>query len=231
MMVAVRFGDWKKVMELDVLPPGNFSVQWPYGYGVERSFSLAVAAVRQKRVEESQTHLIQLRELMREVSTGQNGLLTNLSLIANHTASAVVARAIGNIAGSLEALQKAVEIEMGMPYDEPPTWVLPTRECYGQALIHAGRFAEAEQNFRQSLYGYSFHAEPNCGWAMHGLRQSLQKQGGHEAEIQNLTQQMLEAWRHSDVPLTSPCLLLGDADEDLDQDAAAFIISSPAQLV
>ena len=30
--------------------------------------------------------------------------------------------------------------------------LLPTRECYGQALLHAERFAEAEDVFRQSLY-------------------------------------------------------------------------------
>ena len=41
--------------------------------------------------------------------------------------------------------------------------LLPTRECYGQALLHAERFAEAEDVFRQALEVDSFHAEPMPG--------------------------------------------------------------------
>ena len=41
--------------------------------------------------------------------------------------------------------------------------LLPTRECYGQALLHAERFEEAEDVFRQALEVDSFHAEPMPG--------------------------------------------------------------------
>ena len=38
--------------------------------------------------------------------------------------------------------------------------LLPTRECYGQALLRQERYSEAEQVFRTALEGDSFHAEP-----------------------------------------------------------------------
>merc|ERR1711865_1013334 len=139
----------------------------------------------------------------------------NLTYIANFTASAVLAHAHGDLSASVELLRQAVDIEMSMPYDEPPNWLLPSRECYGQAQMDAGRLDEAEKTFRASLYGYSFHAEPRCGWALFGLRATLQRQQQHLAtsqraeEITNLTGQISLVWQHSDVPLTSACLHLG----------------------
>ena len=49
------------------------------------------------------------------------------------------------------------------PPAPPGPRLLPTRECYGQALLRAERFAEAEGIFRQALEVDSFHAEPKPG--------------------------------------------------------------------
>jgi len=212
MVVALRFGDWATVRQLDVLPPGNFSVQWPYGYGVVRHFSLAVAAAHLGRLRDADAHVSGLRNLMPSVAATKTAKLISLAHIANHTASAVVAHERGHLELSVEALRLAVEVEMAMPYDEPPSWLLPTRECYGLALMHAGRPEDAEATFRSALYGYSWHAEPHCGWALLGLRMSLSQQQPTPRrleEIENITQHLDHVWQHADVPIRTPCSILG----------------------
>merc|ERR1712048_122381 len=138
----------------------------PYGYGVLRHFSLAVASTHLGRAKDAEMHVGSLRALMPAVALSQNQLLVNLTSIANHSVTGVLASAQGNMELAVQALKQAVDMEMSMPYDEPPPWLLPSRECYGQALLNAGRPADAESTFRAALYGYSFHAEPRCGWAL-----------------------------------------------------------------
>jgi len=212
MVVPLRFGDWDNVRQLDSPPPGNFSVQWPYGYGVVRHFSLAVAAAHLGRLRDADAHVSGLRNLMPSVAATKTAKLISLAHIANHTASAVVAHERGHLELSVEALRLAVEVEMAMPYDEPPSWLLPTRECYGLALMHAGRPEDAEATFRSALYGYSWHAEPHCGWALLGLRMSLSQQQPTPRrleEIENITQHLDHVWQHADVPIRTPCSILG----------------------
>lgn len=162
-----------------------------------------------------------MRELVPVVEATKNIDWVNLTAIANHTLTAIFAHWQGDIQGSVAAMWNAVEVEMAHQYLEPPGWLLPTRECYGQALTNAGRLVEAEQTFRAALYGYSFHAEPRCGWALQGLRTSLQKQQVHNftthraSEIRNITVLIDEVWSFSDVTLTSPCLLLSDLHQVL----------------
>lgn len=215
MLVSVRFGDWNLVEKQDVAPPGNFSTQWPYGYSVLRHFSMAVAKANLGKLSDAKVHIGQLQAQMPVVEGSKNKLWSNLTAVANLTASAVLTHAQGDIRATLELLENAVDIEMGMSYDEPPNWLLPSRECFGQALMDAGRHREAEKVFRALLYGYSFHAEPQCGWALHGLRESLRQQQQQKPtsergqEIQKLTEQITQVWRHSDVVLVSSCLHLG----------------------
>eukprot|EP00927_Polykrikos_kofoidii_P085368 TRINITY_DN9274_c0_g1_i1.p1 TRINITY_DN9274_c0_g1~~TRINITY_DN9274_c0_g1_i1.p1 ORF type:complete len:605 (-),score=61.82 TRINITY_DN9274_c0_g1_i1:47-1861(-) len=211
MLVAVRFGDWDHVQRLDALPPSDFSEQWPYGYGVLRHFGLAVAESHLGRSRDSEAHLRALRTLMPNIAKSGDAVFTNLSRIANHTASAVAASDRGDATKAVNEMKAAVDIELSMKYDEPPAWILPSRECYGQALLNAGRPEDAEGVFRSALYGYSFHAEPRCGWAIFGLRESLRRQErtiARKKEIESLTDTLREVWKYSDVKLTSPCLLL-----------------------
>ena len=61
------------------------------------------------------------------------------ALIANHTASAVLAMQAGRVEGALKALAAAVEVEMAMPYGLPPNWRAPQVEIgYGRCiqLVH-----------------------------------------------------------------------------------------------
>jgi Flp pilus assembly protein TadD len=45
----------------------------------------------------------------------------------------------------------AVNAEDALHYDKPPGWILPVRHSLGANLMQAGRFAEAEQVYRDDL--------------------------------------------------------------------------------
>jgi len=98
---------------------------------------------------------------------------------------------------SVALLRKAVQIEDGLMYQEPPDWFFSTRHSLGHVLVQAGRYTEAEQVYREDLQMY-----PENGWALIGLYNSLKGQG-REKEAAAVKKQFKEAWKHADIAITS----------------------------
>jgi len=84
--------------------------------------------------------------------------------------------------------RQAIEIERGLPYQEPAYWSYPVHQSLGAALFLAGRHAEASQAFRTALT-----QTPNNGWALYGLTRSEAAQG-HDAEAAAARQAFTKAW-------------------------------------
>jgi predicted Zn-dependent protease len=98
---------------------------------------------------------------------------------------------------AIRALREAVKLEDSLPYTEPPHWPLPVRHYLGPVLLIAGRPADAEVEYRADLA-----QNPENGWALFGLVQSLRAEGKDDAagtEEARFTQ----AWTHADVTLTA----------------------------
>jgi Flp pilus assembly protein TadD len=66
-------------------------------------------------------------------------------------ASAVLRARLSAGEESIALWQQAVALQDALLYDDPPTWNYPLRESLGAALYRTGRFAEAEQVFRENL--------------------------------------------------------------------------------
>jgi tetratricopeptide (TPR) repeat protein len=77
----------------------------------------------------------------------------------------------GKLDPGLDELTAALELQDALKYDEPPSWMIPLRHTIGANLMHAGRFAEAEQVYRDDLKRL-----PENGWALLGLSQALAAQ-------------------------------------------------------
>lgn len=97
------------------------------------------------------------------------------------------------------ALRKGVELEDALVYDEPPAWMLPVRHALGALLMEQGRFAEAEQVYRQDLAIHRLN-----GWSLMGLQQALEAQGKYDEAVQ-YAQPLAVAWRRADIAATSSC--------------------------
>jgi tetratricopeptide (TPR) repeat protein len=96
----------------------------------------------------------------------------DLLRLARHIIAARIAQAQGDYNAAVTALQKAVAIQVTLPYMEPPYWYYPVSQSLGSALLQAGKPAQAEEIFRQSL-----KQVPNNGWVLYGLMQAQKAQG------------------------------------------------------
>ena len=67
--------------------------------------------------------------------------------------------------------------------------------------MQAGRFAEAEQTYREDLA-----RSPENGWALFGLAQSLRKQAKNDDEVDAVDARFRKVWAKADVQITSSCL-------------------------
>ncbi len=126
---------------------------------------------------------------------GINHLSALLSVASEVLAGELAARR-GDLDGAIAHLEKGVELEAGLRYDEPPPWYLPVRHVLGAVLLEGGRPAEAERVYRQDL-----EKLPANGWGLHGLAQSLRAQD-RAVEAEAVETELRQAWRHADVQPT-----------------------------
>lgn len=98
----------------------------------------------------------------------------------------------GNVEDAIAHLQRGVELEDSLNYDEPTPWYSPVRQALGSVLLQANRPVAAEQAYREDLARY-----PENGWSLYGLAQSLRAQGKTQ-EAQQVQARFEQAWRYAD---------------------------------
>lgn len=192
----VRFGRWERIAGVD-----NPAPDLPYVTAIWH-YAQAMAAIRQQRRDDADTHLAALRPLatdpaMEQLLVWDRYPLSYAARIAERTVTAELAAARGNVDEAVAALREGVTIEDGIPYDEPPGWHAPVRQTLGAVLLDAGRAAEAEAVYREEL-----RRNPANGWSLFGLAQSLRAQGRRD-EAAEVGRQLAVAWQHADVRLTA----------------------------
>jgi tetratricopeptide (TPR) repeat protein len=92
--------------------------------------------------------------------------------VAGHVLGARIAQARGRLPDAIAELERAVVIEDGLAYMEPPFWYYPVRQSLGGVLVLAGELDRAEDAFRASLA-----RAPNNGWALYGMIQVYERRG------------------------------------------------------
>jgi tetratricopeptide (TPR) repeat protein len=97
----------------------------------------------------------------------------------------------------LDELRAARALEDGLKYDEPPAWMIPLRHTIGANLVHAGRFAEAEQIYRDDLKRL-----PENGWSLFGLSQALAAQQKEGTELDAARARFNKVWAKADVKIS-----------------------------
>lgn len=118
---------------------------------------------------------------------------TMVFAVAETVLSGRVAIARGETRRGLDLLRRAVEREDEIPYMEPPFWHASTRLTLGAALLESQNSADAERLFRADL-----ERNPRNGWALHGLRESLLRQGRTEAAAA-IGREFAESWVGAEV--------------------------------
>jgi tetratricopeptide (TPR) repeat protein len=140
-----------------------------------------------------------------EATFGNNRARAILDLAATMVEGEILAHS-GKLDEAFETLRTAVKLEDALKYDEPPGWMIPSRHVLGAALVRAGRFADAEQVYREDLKRL-----PGNGWALYGLAQSLRAQGKGGDEIKAVDDRFAKVWEKADINISSSCLCLPGA--------------------
>ena len=92
-------------------------------------------------------------------------------------------------AGTIAALEEAARVEDLMEYDEPEPLPFAARHWLGAALMEAGEFGRAEEQYRIELDNH-----PHDVWSLHGLSAALEAQGKVDAAYTIFALLCIELW-------------------------------------
>lgn len=192
----IRFGLWDEIVATP-RPAEDLPYQvamWHYAQGL--------AALRQGQESVANEHHGQLLEATRNATIDELYMWDRYSFkhgveVAERVLAGELFAFRGDWGAAVEALLAAVELEDAIPYDEPPGWHAPVRHTLGAVLLQSGDPAAAEAVYRQEL-----RRNPDNGWSLLGLTQSLEAQG-RLPEARAATQRFEAAWAQADVHLSA----------------------------
>lgn len=186
-----RFGMWDEIL---VEPVPDTDQDFVAGFF---HYARGMALLRTGRAAEATAELEMLRARVESPGIQPYAIWWNpASQILTLGALALEAEllhAAGEQERTVALLERAVALEDGLTYDEPPPWSIPSRQVLGRIHFERGRFAEAESVFRADLATY-----PENGWSLYGLAQALAAQG-EAAEAATVMSRYERAWSTADV--------------------------------
>jgi tetratricopeptide (TPR) repeat protein len=194
----LRFGLWDDILALPAFEDALVYPRAVYHYARGMAFRA------QGKVDEATRELEELQKVaadprLTKVTIWDLNPATIIASIAQNVLAGEIAAVRKDYAAAIPLLQKAVEHEDSLAYNEPPDWYYPARHNLGAVLLEAGRARDAEAVFNQELKHF-----PENGWSLYGLVQSLKAQGEKRARDAEAAQQRLDkAWANADFQLTS----------------------------
>ncbi len=190
--VLLRFHRWNEILQTPAPGPSNQleSTSWHFfrGMALACKGDVSGATAEQKAFSEG------VPKTPAGAMAGFNTAQTVFQLAAD-SLEGQIAEARGDRKAAIAAWEKAVQVQDGLAYDEPPDWFYPVRESLGGVLLRDGQFAEAEKAFRADLA-----RNPRNGRSLFGLWQSLKAQG-NTAAAEWVHRAFETAWRDADTPL------------------------------
>ncbi|MCC6697610.1 MAG: hypothetical protein IT365_18420 [Candidatus Hydrogenedentes bacterium] len=194
--VMIRFGKWEDVLK-EPEPPAKRPIMRATHY-----YARGIALSALGRTEEARKEIDRFNAQIKEVP-GDWWVFANrihdVLPIAQHMLAGELAYREGRLEEAWAELEKGIEAEDKLLYDEPPGWVLPVRHAMGALLMEAGEYARAEALYRQDQL-----AHPGNGWSLLGLKQALEAQGRGEEAIR-IAAKLDEAWNGVKSRPTSSC--------------------------
>lgn len=185
LLVQLRFHRWDEVLKAPAPDPKMLLSKafWHYG----RALALAAKGMGGEAAEEQRAFEAVRKEVPAKAMPGNN----TTDKVLGVAAAVLDARLANDPDTAIAHWRKAVELEDGLVYGEPPDWYYPVRESSGATLLRAGQAAEAEQVFREDL-----KRNRRNGRSLFGLMESLKAQKkGTEAEL--VSREFARAWKQA----------------------------------
>jgi tetratricopeptide (TPR) repeat protein len=192
-LARLRFRKWEEIQAMPAPDPKltTLTAMWHFarGMGAAANGKLSEADVERKA----------FATVVAQIPADQGFGFTTAGTALRIPAAmldAQIAEARGDHKAAIESWKKAIAVQDGLAYDEPPDWFYPVRESLGGALERDGQFAEAEKVFREDLT-----RNPRNGRSLFGLWQSLKAQN-KTADAEWARREFESAWKDADTQLS-----------------------------
>jgi tetratricopeptide (TPR) repeat protein len=205
--VLIRFGRWEDILRLTL--PADAELYCVTTAMLRYARGVAFAATGRSEQAERERELF--RDAVARVPETRmlfNNTCADILAIAAHMLDGELEYRKGKYEAAFAALRRSIELDDGLPYDEPWGWMQPTRHAYGALLLEQGLVEEAEAVYRADL-GLDDTLprplqHPGNVWALHGLHECLVRLG-KQAEAQIVGQQLKIATALADVEIEASC--------------------------
>jgi len=199
METMVRFGMWDKILA----EPDNYA---DYMTGT-RAFHHAARAIAYaakgdpENARKEQAIFLEKVKLVPKEETFGNNTAADVFAVAQHMTEGEILVRENKLDAGIAELRTAIKLEDALKYDEPPAWLIPVRHSLGATLMRNGRYAEAEEVYREDLKRL-----PDNGWSLFGLAESLRLQDKNADEAKAAKAKFQQIWAKADTKITSSCL-------------------------
>ena len=205
--VLVRFGKWDEILKRAIEQEKEL---YPSSVAMSR-YARGVAFAALGRVEEAEIERNLFYESLKDKTLAKRLILNNIMYDPEKPGKGVldVAECVlngeieyrkGNFKEAFEHLRLAVKRDTSLVYDEPWSWMMPSRHVLGALLAEHGDVVEAETVYREDLIQYKDNM-----WSLLGLHQVLKAQQKLE-EAQSVFAMYQKASVLADVKIGASCL-------------------------
>ncbi len=167
----IRYGKWKAIVDEPILPDS-------IGYAKAlQHFGRSIAMARLKNIIGAKSELEKLKTIMNsssnyKIKLGAFNSAYDAFLITEPFLEGIIAEEEGNLSHAESMLQRAVQQEDLLVYNEPRDWLLPVRQYLGAVQLKLKKYTAAEKSFESDLV-----INPLNGWSLRGLALALQGMG------------------------------------------------------
>jgi len=194
--VLVRFGRWDEILKepepADYLPVTRSIRHYARALAYASTGHVKEAKVEQQAFSRERARVPETSFLFQNPSQAILG-------VAEAMIAGEIAYREGNHDVAFQQLREAVRRDDGLNYDEPWGWMQPARHALAALLLEQGRYAEAEEVYRQDLKRH-----PNNPWSLHGMSECRAKQGD-DTEAAMFRARFEKATERSDVKIDRSC--------------------------
>jgi len=205
--VLIRFGRWQEIIDTplpndpDLYCVTTAMLHYAKGVAYAAAGQVDMAADQQERFIAAAARVPDSRTIF-------NNSCRDILAVADAMLAGEIEYRKANYDAAFGHLRRAIELDDGLPYDEPWSWMQPTRHAYGALLLEQDRVAEAAAVYRADL-GLDDTLPRACQhpgnvWSLHGYHECLTRLGKHE-QARIIGQQLAFASAHADVPIRASC--------------------------
>ena len=172
LLTLLRFGRFEEILEVTTRPSDDIA-------GGYWDFAQGYASLREGDLQAAEEHLESVQALAENsnatfrVHSAEQLMGLSAALLEGEIMSAR-----GDTEAAIDAFRRAAELDDAQFYDEPEPIPYAARHWLGAALIEAGRYAEAEREYRTELQDH-----PHNVWSLMGLKVALDAQGKTDAGV------------------------------------------------